>query len=177
MKAVLSLLFVVVVGWVVKTTFFGTNEERETRDRLFQGLQTTGKAIGEILSSEKGKFSTGKYDDAIDKVNDALGSLKSNSKSAGVDDDAEVSASIAELEQKKADLERKVELYNTAQAAAEKSKQLAENKKSQPKSAKRSTVTVNEDQTVPKGPSVEELDKDLSDIQHLVDKIGQNINK
>lgn len=105
MKSLLKLLAVVVVGVLIYNYFFGTPEEKATSKEIFTDVRDLGKATWGLLKSEKQKFDEGKYDEAVDKVEGLLGSLKSKAKSS--DDDASL-AKLEELERRRLELEQEV---------------------------------------------------------------------
>ena len=158
MKNLLYTIFLGLIVWVVYTTFFGNSEEKAMRDRLLGGLKETGSAIGDILTSQKGRYVAGEYDGALSKLSIVIDQLK-NAK-GGPGENAE---ELARLEKQKAELEQLIANYEKNQAAFEQAQQ------QQPKeaqNAKRSLESIEK-------PTTEPLERKLEEIQGTLQQIEQ----
>lgn len=73
---ILSLLVVVVVGYIVYATFFGNDKDKAQRDNLIDAGKNVGQAIWGLFKHEKGKYDSGEYDKAISNISETLAGLK-----------------------------------------------------------------------------------------------------
>ena len=107
MKSILRLLVIVVLAVVVYNYFFGTPEEKQQSEKIFNEVRDLGRSAWALLKSEKEKFDEGKYDDALDKIGGLITDLKDKAetvKDSGLMDD------IAKLERKRDELQREVDM-------------------------------------------------------------------
>ncbi|MEL7021072.1 MAG: hypothetical protein AAGK47_05650 [Bacteroidota bacterium] len=101
-RSLIKLVLVLVVGILVYNFFFGTEVEKEQSRRVFNEVKEVGVAVRDLIKSEKEKFDAGKYDDALDKIENAFGNLRR--KAEEIDDD-DLLDRLAQLEQKRQALE------------------------------------------------------------------------
>lgn len=94
-KRLLSLAAMLIIGLLVYNTFFGTEQDRESVDKVTSGFK-------ELFQSTQDKYKNGEYDEAIDKIGDIFNQLKNK---AGELKDSDFNESLSELEQKKQRLE------------------------------------------------------------------------
>lgn len=153
MKNLISLIVVLLIGWVVYVTFFGTAEDKVLRDKLFSGVKDTGKTVGEIFKSEKGKYQKGMYDKEITQINTLIETL-SNNEEAAKKDGMDYSAELEELRARKERMEDMIDTYDKVQAAAEEG-QLSRTK----------------------APSEEELKSNFKSMKETLDKIEQKLGE
>lgn len=79
----ISLVFFFVVGWVVYTQFFGTEQEQEMGQEVISNAKETVKGIFSIMQHESGKIKEGTYDDSIEKLGSLLDKLREQAKDEG----------------------------------------------------------------------------------------------
>jgi len=75
----ISLVFFFIVGWVVYTQFFGTEQEQAMGQEVIGNAKRTVKGIFNIFLHESGKFKEGTYDDSIDQLGSLLDKLREES--------------------------------------------------------------------------------------------------
>ncbi len=100
-RSILKIGVVVVLGLLIYNYFLGSPEEKAQSKEIFGKFKEVGKSIGNMLKTEKGKFDSGKYDNALGKVREMLGNLKSKAGEIGGD----YKDKISNLEQKENELE------------------------------------------------------------------------
>ncbi|MEK7254324.1 MAG: hypothetical protein AAB316_06245 [Bacteroidota bacterium] len=103
----LKLLIIVVLGILIYNYFMGSDSEKEGAKKIFGEVKDVGVAVKDLLKSEKQKFDAGKYDKALDKIEDMLAKLKRTAK-----DGEEHLDKIEELERKREALERELAEYS-----------------------------------------------------------------
>jgi len=104
-KSLLKVGLLLVVGIVGYNYFFGTEAEKESSRVIIGKVRDLGKTVGTLLKNEKEKFDKGKYDDALEKIEGIYVDLKDRAK-----DNSELLDKIRDLEVKRDDLERRVDL-------------------------------------------------------------------
>ncbi len=104
MRSLIKLGLILVVGILVYNYFFGTQEEKETSKEIFREVGDLGKATWDLLRSEKQKMDEGKYDDAFEKVGSLFDNLRDKAQELN---DSEVLDRLAELEQRRQELEQR----------------------------------------------------------------------
>ena len=107
MKSILRLLVIVVVAVVVYNYFFGTIEEKQQSEKIFNEVRDLGRSAWGLLKSEKEKFDEGKYDDALNKIGGLIDDLKDKAESLK---DSSLIDDIATLERKRDELQRRVDM-------------------------------------------------------------------
>lgn len=100
----ISLVFFFIVGWVVYTQFFGTQEEQAMGKEVIGNAKETVQGIFNIFQHESGKFKEGTYDDSIDKLGALLDKLREEANNE------ENQEELKELVQKTKQIKEKVEL-------------------------------------------------------------------
>jgi hypothetical protein len=104
-RSLLKLGLVAVVCIVIYNFFFGTATEKDQSKRIFKGVGSVFTEVRSLVQSERGKFDAGKYDAALGKMQDVLGNLRAH---ATDNKDVNLQRQIAQLEQRKAALEKEV---------------------------------------------------------------------
>lgn len=89
MRKLLFTLILILAAYVGYQYFFGQGEDKENAHLIVNETKDLGKAVGDFLSKQKEKYDDGEFDRLIDRVSDALASLKSDSaeKTEEVNDD------------------------------------------------------------------------------------------
>lgn len=79
-KSILKVGLLLVVGILGYNYFLGSPEEKAQSKEILNKAADVGKAGVGLLKEEIGKFKSGKYDDALDKVGNALNATKEKVK-------------------------------------------------------------------------------------------------
>jgi DNA repair ATPase RecN len=107
-KQLFKLVIIMVLGILVYNLFLGDSTEKENARKVFSEIKEAGVAVKDLIQSEKKKFDEGKYDEALDKVGNVFSKLKRRAK----DIDEKYVDRIAELDETRKDLERRLEELN-----------------------------------------------------------------
>lgn len=99
----ISLVFFFIVGWVVYTQFFGTEQEQAMGKEVIGSAKQTVQGIFNIFQHESGKFKEGTYDDSIDQLGALLDKLREEASNE------ENQKELIELVQKTKRIKEKVE--------------------------------------------------------------------
>ncbi len=102
-----KILILLVIGVLIYNYFFGNSEERTQAKAVVSEIKDAGRAVGNLLNTEKTKFDNGKYDKALDKMSMMLQKMKSSSK------DASTNQEITQLEAEKNSIETKLYKLST----------------------------------------------------------------
>ena len=105
-RSLLKLAVIAVICIVVYNRFFGTDTEQEQSKRIFKGVGSVFTEVRGLVSSERDKFDAGKYDAALDKMQTIIGRLKNH---ADDKNDSQLNRQIADLQRRKAQLQRDVD--------------------------------------------------------------------
>lgn len=98
-RFIITTAFFLVIGLLGYNYFFGTAEEKEQAQEIFsKGAEVVGAGT-DLLKSEYQKYEDGKYDEALDNINNLLSKLKENG--------GELLGEIDSWEQKKGDWDQK----------------------------------------------------------------------
>lgn len=104
-RTVLKVGFVVVIGLVCYNYFFGTATEKEQSKRIFNGVGNLFGEVRTLVRGEREKFDAGKYDAALNKMDNVIDRLKSHNATTG---DRNIQAEITALEAKKQQLQQEL---------------------------------------------------------------------
>jgi DNA repair ATPase RecN len=107
-KSILKLALLLIVGIVVYNLFMGTPEEKTGAKKIVKEVKDVGVEIGNLLKEEKKKFDQGKYDNALDKIDDLFEDLKNKAE----DIDKKYLPEIETLEEKANDLKERIDKAN-----------------------------------------------------------------
>lgn len=94
-KRLLSLAAMLIIGLLVYNTFFGTEQDKESVEKVTSGFK-------ELFQSTKDKYKSGEYDEAIDKIGDVFNQLKEKANELNSD---EFKDELSRLQEKKERLE------------------------------------------------------------------------
>ena len=128
-KRVLKLAVLLLLGWIVYVQFWGTTDQKALRKQMFDGVKKTGKSIGDIAKSEKGKFKDVSFKDALSKVGTSIDNLRENSKERS----ANFKDKVNKLSEKKKGLDNlleKLKLKKDSEITADEEKTVQEELKS-----------------------------------------------
>lgn len=107
MKSILRLLVIVVVAIVAYNLFFGTEQEQQQSKEIINNVRDLGRSAWNLLKTEKEKFDEGKYDEALDKIGGLIDDLKDKARTL---QDSDLLDEIANLERKRDELQRRVDM-------------------------------------------------------------------
>ena len=79
-RSILRLAVILVIGVLIYNYFLGDPGEKETAKKIFGEIKEVGVAVKDLLQSEKEKFDSGKYDQALDKIGGLFNNLKENAE-------------------------------------------------------------------------------------------------
>jgi hypothetical protein len=98
-RFIITTAFFLVIALLSYNYFFGTAEEKEQAQEIFsKGAEVVGAGT-DLLKSEYQKYEDGKYDEALDNINNLLGKLKEHG--------SELHGEIDSWEQRKSDWDQK----------------------------------------------------------------------
>ena len=103
-RSLIKLILVLTIGILVYNYFLGSDTEKENARKIFKEVKELGVAVKDLLKSEKEKFDSGKYDEALDKI----GGLFKDLKRKAEDLDENYVDRIAELDEKRKALEERL---------------------------------------------------------------------
>lgn len=116
LKLLFRLLFILLIGVLVYNYFFGTPAEKETSRVIFHDVKQVSKSAWTLLKSEKAKLDAGKYDTALNKINEVIGQLKTRARD---DRNQPALSKLEELDRERQVLESRLETLNQARRIAE----------------------------------------------------------
>jgi len=105
MRTLIKLGLFLVVAILVYNYFMGTPEEKKTSEKIFNEVKDLGKATWALLKSEKEKFDQGKYDDALNQIEDLYDKLRGQAESAR---DSDMLDRIDDLNKERDELQKRV---------------------------------------------------------------------
>lgn len=108
-KSLFKLALILVVGILVYNYFLGNATEQQNAKEVFGKIKEVGVAVKDLVKSEKEKFDEGKYDEALDKIGGLFDDLKQKAK----DIDENYVDRIAQLEDKRKELEERLKNLNS----------------------------------------------------------------
>jgi DNA-binding transcriptional MerR regulator len=126
-RSLIRLGLLAVVCIVCYNYFFGNTDEKAQSKRIFKGVGSVFSEVRGLVRSERDKFDAGKYDAALGKMQDVIGKLRTH---ASTTNDANLQKQVAQLEQRKEDLQKQVNAPdansdNRFQKAGDKAKEYA----------------------------------------------------
>ena len=74
-RRLISFVFLLVVGWLVYTQFYGTEKEQQIGQEVISNGKKTIQSVFSIFQHENDKFQAGAYDDSLEKVGSLLKDL------------------------------------------------------------------------------------------------------
>ena len=104
-RSLIRLALLVIIGIVAYNFFMGSSTEKDGAKQVVKEFKDVGVAVKDLLKSEKSKFEGGKYNEVLDNIGGVFSNLKSKAK----DIDEKYIDRIANLDQKRKDLEERLE--------------------------------------------------------------------
>jgi nucleoside-triphosphatase THEP1 len=109
MRSLIKIGLLLLAGILVYNYFFGTVEEKETSTKIFHQIKELSTASWSLLKSEKAKLDQGKYDTALNKLENIYSDLRNhartNNDNVSLDRIRELDLQRQELEQRMQELE------------------------------------------------------------------------
>lgn len=109
MRSLIKIGLLLLAGILVYNYFFGTVEEKESSKKIFHQIKELSTASWSLLKSEKAKLDQGKYDTALNKLENIYSDLRnharSNNDNSSLDQIRELDLQRQELEQRMQELE------------------------------------------------------------------------
>lgn len=109
MRSLIKIGLLLLAGVLVYNYFFGTVEEKESSKKIFHQIKELSTASWSLLKSEKAKLDQGKYDTALNKLENIYSDLRnharSNNDNSSLDQIRELDLQRQELEQRMQQLE------------------------------------------------------------------------
>jgi len=131
-RSLLKVGLLLVVGFLGYNYFLGTPEEKESAKNTINKVKDVGKDLVNLGKEEIGKFKSGKYDNAIDKVSGFLQKAKSTAQEKGgnlVEQIENWEAATDEWKEQKSKLEDLLKTNTDGEASKEVTQQLKEHNK------------------------------------------------
>lgn len=104
-KLLIKIAIPIIIGVLIYNYFFGTKEEKETSKVVYTKAKDLTVSLYDFMRSEKDKFDEGKYDKAMDKLNDVYSAARSNEKEMSSKEKSE----LKELEAEKKELQKDID--------------------------------------------------------------------
>ena len=83
MRTLITLALLLVVGLLAYNYFYGTVSEREQSERIVAKARDLGSEAWDLLQSEQSKLQSGKYDDALDRLEKLYAELEAEAGKLG----------------------------------------------------------------------------------------------
>lgn len=112
-RSILKLAVFLVVGVLVYNFFLGTPEEKEQSRAIFNKGKEVVVSVGDLVKSEKEKFDSGKYDEALDKVGNLFNGMREKADDLSSND--QYKNELEELDAKRRELQEDLKDVETDQ--------------------------------------------------------------
>ncbi len=76
MRKLIFTLILLLAGYVGYMYFFGKGDDKTNAETIVNETKELGKAVGDFLRRQKGKYDNGEFDQLIDRVGKAVDNLK-----------------------------------------------------------------------------------------------------
>ena len=124
MRGLIKLALFLVVGLLAYNYFYGTAAERRQSERIVDKARDLGNDAWDLLRSEQQKLERGKYDDALDRLEDLYANLQ---KEVGRFGDRDFARELERLTDRRTALEKVVDRgEELSESAKEKLDELTE---------------------------------------------------
>ena len=80
LRFILKIAIVLILGILIYNYFFGTPDEKQTSKEVYTKVKDLTVSVVDLLKKEKDKFDKGKYDQAVDQIENAIGTIKEKGK-------------------------------------------------------------------------------------------------
>ncbi len=89
-KLLIKIAIPIIIGILIYNYFFGSKEEKETSKVVYTKAKDLTVSLYDFMWSEKDKFNEGKYDKAMNKLNDIYSAARSNEDELSVKEKSEL---------------------------------------------------------------------------------------
>lgn len=103
-RLIIKIVIVVVTGVLIYNYFFGNSVEKEQSEAVYSKVKSLTVSVIDVLKGEKQKFDQGKYDKAIDKIDEAFNALRSDNSNLTPDE----KANLQSLENEKESIQKDI---------------------------------------------------------------------
>ena len=110
MRTLFKLVLLLVVGLVAYNYYYGSPRERAQSRRIVNQARELGSDTWELLRGEQEKLQSGKYDDALERLDDLYGDLRERVDRIG---DRTLEERLSELGRRRRDVERELPAEDT----------------------------------------------------------------
>ena len=121
-KLLIKIAIPIIIGILIYNYFFGTVKEKKTSVEVYTKVKDLSLSLVDVMRSEKEKFDEGKYDKAMDKLNDVYNAARNHDEDMTVSEKKELKKLESEKEELKKDIKETSKLDQ--KKADEKSKSL-----------------------------------------------------
>jgi Ran GTPase-activating protein (RanGAP) involved in mRNA processing and transport len=104
-KLLIKIAIPIIIGILIYNYFFGTVKEKETSVEVYSKVKDLSLSLVDVMRSEKEKFDEGKYDKAMDKLNDVYDAARNHEEDMTTSEKKE----LRNLESEKEDLKKDIE--------------------------------------------------------------------
>ena len=104
-RTLLKIGLLLVVGLLGYNYFFGTDTEKEQSREIVGKVKDLGSDAWNLLKAERDKMREGKYDDALDKLDNLYAKLKDRARSV---EDSGALERLRELDERRLELQKTV---------------------------------------------------------------------
>ena len=108
MRTIIKFAFLLVIGLLAYNYFYGTVEERKQSEMIVDKARDLGSEAWDLLTQEREKMRRGKYDDALQKLEDLYGSLRIEVEELS-DEEEDFREDLDILDERRRELERLIE--------------------------------------------------------------------
>jgi hypothetical protein len=116
MRSLIKLGLLIVVGLLVYNYFWGTPDEKEQSQRIVTKARELGGEAWQLLRSEREKLREGKYDGALDQLEELYSGLRDQAERL---QDSEALTELQRLNQRRKELEERLGDRSTTDTRAE----------------------------------------------------------
>ena len=111
-RSLIKLAFTALVAILCYNYFFGSDTEKEQSKRIFKGVGNVFTEVKDLVGSEREKYKKGKYDPAVDKMEDVMGKLNTY---ADANDDQNLRNQVSKMEARKRKLQAEMDALDAQQ--------------------------------------------------------------
>ena len=103
-KFILKIAVILTIGILVYNYFFRTADEKQNSKEVYSKVKDLTVSVVDLLKNEKDKFEKGKYDQALDQIDNAISAIKEKGKLLSANDQLK----LRTIEQDKEALQREI---------------------------------------------------------------------
>jgi len=76
MRRIITLLLILLVGFIFYTYFFGKGENRDHAEQIVRETRDLGKSVGDFVKRQKENYDNGSFDSLFTKIKISIQKLK-----------------------------------------------------------------------------------------------------